>query len=181
MFALTPRLALRPGWPEDAADLARAIGHESVVRNLARAPWPYALGDAQTFLAMPRAAHEPRFLIVRRGAGETLLGGVGLTPAGDAHELGYWLTPDAWGRGYATEAARAVLEMGRDSLGLRRFVARHHIDNPASGRVLAKLGFVETGHSVMPSRGRGGPTPCVEHALDLTEAPPAEDDLPVAA
>ena len=57
MFALTPRLTLRPGWPEDAPALARAIGHEPVVRNLSRAPWPYGVADAAAFLALPRGAH----------------------------------------------------------------------------------------------------------------------------
>ena len=54
------------------------------------------------------------------------------------HELGYWLTPDAWGRGYATEAGEAVLAMARHALGLQRLDARHFVDNPASGRVLAQ-------------------------------------------
>ncbi len=43
MFARTERLLLRPGWLEDAPALARAIGEEAVVRNLARAPWPYGM------------------------------------------------------------------------------------------------------------------------------------------
>ena len=54
MFARTKRLTLRPGWPEDAPALSQAIGHESVATRLARVPWPYALGDAQSFLAQPR-------------------------------------------------------------------------------------------------------------------------------
>ena len=46
MFARTKRLTLRPGWPEDAPDIARAIGHEEVVRMLAKVPWPYQIGRA---------------------------------------------------------------------------------------------------------------------------------------
>ena len=48
MFARTKRLTLRPGWPEDAPALSQAIGHECVATRLARVPWPYALGDAQS-------------------------------------------------------------------------------------------------------------------------------------
>ena len=174
MFALTQRLTLRPGWPEDAPALVRAIAHEAVVRNLARAPWPYALGDAEAFLSLPRAADEPRFQIVRRDDGR-LIGGIALVREDHGHELGYWLAPDHWNRGYATEAGRAVLDMARHALGLRQVHARHYVENPASGRVLRKLGFVETGRSRTFSLARGGEVASVEMVLDLAEADvPAE-------
>ncbi|BCA63970.1 hypothetical protein HMP09_3204 [Sphingomonas sp. HMP9] len=81
MFARTKRLTLRPGWPEDAPALAQAIGHESVVAKLARAPWPYALGDAEAFLAQPRAGHDPHFLIETMEAGvPRLVGGSAFVP-----------------------------------------------------------------------------------------------------
>lgn len=167
MFALTQRLLLRPGWPEDAPALVRAIGHEGVVRNLARAPWPYALADAERFLALPRDAETPRFLIATR-ADAAVIGGVELmrTETAPGWELGYWLTPAAWGRGHATEAARAVLAMA-PALGVTQVAARHYLDNPASGRVLAKLGFRETGRARTHSLARGGPVEGVEMALAL--------------
>ena len=62
MFARTERLLLRPGWAEDAPELARAIADEQVVRNLATAPWPYRLEDAEAFLAAPRDPVMPSFL-----------------------------------------------------------------------------------------------------------------------
>ena len=70
MFARTERLLLRPGWAEDAPALARAIADETVVRNLATAPWPYALEDAEAFLAAPRDPAMPCFLITERTDGE---------------------------------------------------------------------------------------------------------------
>lgn len=140
MFAITERLLLRPGWREDAPALARAIGHKAIVGNLARAPWPYTLGDAEAFLAAPRADPRcPDFLIFRRGT-NALLGGIGIT-AGDTPELGYWIARDHWGRGFATEAGRAVLALADHSLRLPRLAAAYAIDNPASGAVLRKLGF----------------------------------------
>ena len=172
MFARTKRLTLRPGWPEDAPALARAIGHESVVAKLGRVPWPYALGDAEAFLASPRGGHEPRFLIETMEAGTPrLVGGIGVSDVDDGSaNLGYWLTPDAWGRGYATEAGEAVIAMARHALGIRRLTASHFVDNPASGRVLAKLGFRPTGR-VEPriSRGRGGEAPAVLVELDIDD------------
>lgn len=94
-------------------------------------------------------------------------------------ELGYWLAPDRWNRGYATEAGRAVIDMARHALGLDRIVARHHLDNPASGRVLAKLGFREAGRGRVHSLARGAEVACVEHELTLR----AEDAeaVPMAA
>src|SRR4051794_39522333 len=118
MFARTRRLTLRPGWIEDAPAVSRALGHESVVRNLAQVPWPYALGDAQAFLSRPRAPTDLFFLILSHEADSRIVGGIGLDPGLEGHELGYWLTPDAWGRGYAPEAGRAVIDIARHALGL---------------------------------------------------------------
>ncbi|MEA3029676.1 MAG: hypothetical protein QOJ53_1765 [Sphingomonadales bacterium] len=173
MFARTQRLTLRPGWPEDAPALSRAIGHEPVVRMLAQAPWPYALGDAERFLARPRGPTEV-FLLILSHEGERphLVGGIGVQPEeGGGHELGYWLAPDAWGRGYATEAGRAMVGIARHALGLKRLVSGHFVDNPASGRVLAKLGFRPTGHVAHRySAGRGGDVDCRLFELDLAAA-----------
>ncbi|MGN6374738.1 MAG: GNAT family N-acetyltransferase [Sphingomonas sp.] len=181
MFARTKRLTLRPGWPEDARALSQAIGHEEVVTKLARAPWPYALGDAQAFLARPRDAAQPSFLIVaREGDDAEIVGGIGIERREDGrHELGYWLTPGAWGRGYATEAGRQMIEIAR-TLGIRRLHAGHFVDNPASGRVLAKLGFRPVGKAPRHSAGRGTEAPCALFELVLAEDD-ARDPLRIAA
>jgi RimJ/RimL family protein N-acetyltransferase len=179
MFVRTQRLTLRPGWIEDAPDVARAIGHWEVVSNLSRAPWPYALGDAEEFVARSQDTHLPAlFVHAHEGGGTRLIGGIGLhlTPTGE-HELGYWLTPDAWGRGYATEAGRAVLATARETLRLKRVVAGHFIDNPASGKVLRKLGFRPTGRIVpRESRARGHAAPCAVFEADLCGAGAGCDD-----
>ena len=146
MFARTPRLLLRPGFPEDAPALAAAIGDEQVVRNLARVPWPYGLAEAQGFIALPGDPCLPSCLITERtGSAPLLVGGCGLhRRESGAVELGYWIAREHWGRGIATEAARAVVEIAR-ALRLRALEAGHFLDNPASGRVLEKLGFRPTG------------------------------------
>ncbi|WP_242182515.1 GNAT family N-acetyltransferase [Sphingomonas sp. CARO-RG-8B-R24-01] len=171
MFARTPRLTLRPGWPEDAPALVEAIAHESVCTMLARAPWPYTLEDAEAYLALPRDDHSPRMLILAHdGARPGLVGGIGLTQDESGHEFGYWLTPDAWGRGYATEAGRAVIDIARHALGLRHVHAGHFHDNPGSGRVLRKLGFRETGVAPRACRARGPDVAGVTYALELAPA-----------
>jgi RimJ/RimL family protein N-acetyltransferase len=148
MFARTARLLLRPGWAEDAPALARAIADETIVRNLASAPWPFALRDAEAFLAAPRDPALPSFLIVERGSAEPVLVGacgLGRRPSG-AVELGYWIARDHWNRGFATEAGMALLAIAQ-ALALPRLEASYFVDNPASGRVLEKLGFLPTGIS----------------------------------
>ena len=172
MFARTERLLLRPGWREDAPALHRAIADEMVVRNLATAPWPYRLADAEAYLTAERRPWEPSLLVFRRtGAAPELIGtiGFGRRPNGEI-ELGYWIARPHWNRGYATEAGKAVIHAARDGLRLRKLSAGHFLDNPASGRVLEKLGFRPTGvtaprHSI----GRGGEAPCKLFELALAE------------
>ena len=146
MFARTERLLLRPGWAEDAPALAKAIADEMIVRNLANAPWPYGLAEAEAFLAAPKDPILPNFLLfARTDSDPVLVGSCGLIrKASGAVVLGYWIARDHWGRGYATEAGRQLIEIAR-TLGLKRLDASYFADNPASGRVLEKLGFTPTG------------------------------------
>ena len=177
MFLRTERLMLRPGWTEDAPALAKAIGDERIVRNLASAPWPYTVADAEAFLATERRPVDAALLVFL--AGETKAGpigsvGFGRRPSGEI-EFGYWFVRQHWGRGYATEAGKAVVAMARESLRVKRLSSGHFLDNPASGRVLEKLGFRPTG-AVVPrfSAGRGEAVPCRLFELDLdSEEEPA--------
>lgn len=170
MFARTERLLLRPGWGEDAPALHEAIADQGIVRNLATAPWPYRLADAETFLSRDRAPDEASCLIFLRTRGTPkLIGAIGFgrTETG-GHELGYWIARRYWGLGFATEAGRAVIANARHSLRLRRLEASHFLDNPASGRVLCKLGFAPTGTTVERySAGRRASAPCRLYELAL--------------
>ena len=162
MFARTERLLLRPGWIEDAPALARAIGEEAVVRNLATAPWPYGEEQARAFLSEPVATTEPRFLVfARTGGAPRLVGGCGISPAPDgALELGYWIARPYWGLGFATEAGRQLVRIAR-AMDMPRLTASHFADNSASGAVLRKLGFRPTGEVARRfSLARGGEAPC---------------------
>jgi len=184
MFARTERLLLRPGWREDAPALLQAIADEAIVRNLATAPWPYSFADAETFLTRERAPRDAACLIFLRGDGAPrLIGGVGFgrMPSGE-REFGYWIAKPYWGRGYATEAGRALLANARDTLRLGKLAAGHFLDNPASGRVLGKLGFRPTGGTVQRhSLGRGGEAPCRLFELDLAAEEADTDPRAMAA
>jgi RimJ/RimL family protein N-acetyltransferase len=172
MFVRTDRLLLRPGWIEDAPELARAIGDEAIARNTARVPWPYTLAHAEWYLSREQVPHAANCLVFARTSGKPrLVGNVAVSPDGDGHELGYWFARAYWGLGYATEAASALLRAARESLRIDRIGSGHFVDNPASGRVLRKLGFRPTGRIVRRhSVARGGEVDCLLYS-DAAEAP----------
>jgi RimJ/RimL family protein N-acetyltransferase len=169
MFARTERLLLRPSWPEDSKALYEAVADEAIVRNLALAPWPYTPRDAADFACIEHPTLYPNFLLWQRtDAAPLLVGSCGINNRDGQPELGYWIARSHWGLGFASEAARAVLAVA-NALGHRRLVSGHFTDNPASGRVLRKVGFRATGQTEMRhSRARGIAVPCAlfEYAFD---------------
>jgi RimJ/RimL family protein N-acetyltransferase len=189
MFARTERLLLRPGWREDAPALFQAIADERIVRNLATAPWPYRLADAEAFLTRERKALDAACLIFLRTDGAPrLVGGIGFgrmppDERGESElEFGYWIARPHWGRGIATEAGAAMIANARLSLRLPRLAAGHFLDNPASGRVLEKLGFRPTGATrARYSAGRDAIAPCRLFELDLAGKEAADEPCSMAA
>jgi len=173
MFMRTNRLFLRPGWPEDCAQLRRGLGDRAVARNLASVPWSCDELKDHASLARPFDPRTPNLLVTLPGAdGAPVIGGCGFGPRehGDDIELGFWIARAHWGRGYATEAVRGLLSVAR-ATGLRRLEADHFLDNPASARVLAKSGFAPTGEIVRRfSLARREAAPCARYAVDLDEA-----------
>jgi len=183
MFARTERLLLRPSWPEDAAELHQAIADEGIVRNLASAPWPYTVDDAVHFATQEHDALYPTFLLMLRTHGAPrLIGACGLGNYDNSAELGYWIARPYWGLGFATEASRAVINIAR-TIGHKKLIASHFVDNPSSGNVLRKIGFQNTGKTAFrQSKGRREATTCAlyEKALDSAGAEPARMPRPPA-
>lgn len=138
----TARLILRPYCEADIPELLPLIGSREVAATTLRIPHPYTEQDARGFLANIQGDDEARLAITLRADGR-LIGGVGLRlnlPHRNA-ELGYWLGVAYWGHGYATEASREMLRYGFEDLGLHRIFASHFKHNPASGRILKKIGM----------------------------------------
>ncbi len=171
MFARTERLTLRPAWPEEAPALM-AVGHEPLARLLTRG-LP-ASDSAGSRIAAPRGAYEPRFVIEAHEAERpTLIGAIGLYEEVNGTDLAFWLTPPARGRGYATEAGRAVIDMARHALPLRRLRARHCMKDAASARVVAKLGFRPAGHEAAPAPSTFGGMVELLYDLDVSVRTPS--------
>lgn len=137
----TSRLKLRPYNEADIAELVPLIGVREVAATT-RLAYPYTEQDAKTFLASSQDPGKIWLAITLRSDGRQM-GGVGLRVE-EQHqnaELGYWLGVSYWGMGYATEAARELLRYGFEDLRLHRIFASHFKQNPASGRILVKLGM----------------------------------------
>lgn len=150
---VTPRLTLRPFAPADAAEVQRLAGDRAVADATLNIPHPYPDGIAEAWISR----HAELFasgdelvlgVVLGRAPGPaTLIGAIGLrfaVPHARA-ELGYWIGVPYWNQGYATEAARAIVAHGFDTIGLHRLVAQHMSRNPASGRVMQKIGLRHEG------------------------------------
>lgn len=146
----TMRLILRPMEPADAPEVQRLAGDRAVADMTMRIPHPYPDGVAEQWIGRQAEAWR---------CGESLdlgavltdgqfIGVIGLTGFSAEHEhaeLGYWIGRPWWGQGYCTEAARALLRWAFETLGLHRVHAQHFRRNPASGRVMQKLGMRREG------------------------------------
>ena len=138
----TARLKLRPYSESDIPELLPLIGTREVAATTLRIPHPYTEQDGRAFLAMSGEPGKLWLAITLRADGRQI-GGIGLR-MDEQHrhaELGYWLGVPYWGQGYATEASREMLRYGFEELRMYRIFASHFKHNPASGRVLQKLGM----------------------------------------
>lgn len=142
----TPRLRLMPYSEADIAELVPLIGAQEVAATTLRIPHPYTEQDAREFITATRQGGLLRRSIRLRSEGK-LVGGVGLNVEEEHQraELGYWIGVPYWGHGYATEAAGEMVRYGFEVLGLHRIFASYFSNNPASRRVLQKLGMEREG------------------------------------
>jgi ribosomal-protein-alanine N-acetyltransferase len=159
----TDRLLLRPFTLADAPEVRRLCGAREVYEGTLSIPHPYTQGHAEEWIGEHAEAFERReflSLAVTRRSDGALVGsmGLGFAPAHARAELGYWIGVPYWGQGFATEAAAELIRYGFEELGLERVNAHHFPENPASGRVLEKLGMTREGrlrgHVVKDGRRR---------------------------
>jgi ribosomal-protein-alanine N-acetyltransferase len=147
----TERLILRPYSLQDASELQKLIGDRDVVSTMTNVPHPYEDGMAEEWIGGRQESFEKGktvdFAIIHRQEG-LLIGGVSLNDIdqqSEHAEIGYWIGKPYWRNGYGTEAARAIVNYGFEALGLNRINGRHFRRNPASGRILQKIGMKHEG------------------------------------
>ncbi len=162
----TERLLLRPPLLDDAESITRHISERDVPWNLGRAPYPYQLSDAEEWLLrIPKGwAEDTAYVFLITGQDNNVIGCVGLNlkPL-DVWEIGYWIAKPWWGQGVVTEAAHAVMSWAEQTMRINKFVSGHFVDNPASGRVLMKLGFKAVGEVELFGKARGKKSPAIRY------------------
>ncbi|HEY1011930.1 MAG TPA: GNAT family protein [Herpetosiphonaceae bacterium] len=146
----TERLVLRPFALSDAPAVKALAGAPEVARTTLNVPHPYPDGAAEDWIGRHAgffASRQAVVYAVTLRADGALCGSIslGIARQHERAEMGYWFGMAFWGRGYATEAARALCDFGFRSLGLNRIYAQHFAANPASGRVMQKVGMAYEG------------------------------------
>jgi [ribosomal protein S5]-alanine N-acetyltransferase len=146
----TARLVLRPFALSDAPDVQRLCNVRDIALNTLLIPHPYPDGMAEQWISsQPEnfAKGEVVTFAITLGEGGELVGAIGMRIQleSDRAEIGYWIGVPYWGRGFATEAARAVIEYGFERLRLNRIFGEHFTRNAPSGRVLQKAGMRHEG------------------------------------
>ena len=145
----TRRLILRAPGAQDVSRIAAMANDRDIARMTKRMPHPFQVEDAEDFV-LHVAAQDPKrantFVIEHEDHG--VVGVLGLFEDEDrVPETGYWIGREFWGRGLATEALEGALVWASKRWKRRALVAGHFADNPASGRVLEKAGFLYTGET----------------------------------
>lgn len=142
----TPDFTLRAFCAGDAADVTGLISDPDVIRMIATLPYPYVKADAEAFIAEAKERPFCWAIVTDRVIGGVAIGGV----------LGYWLGKPYWGRGIVTRAAALAIDEFFAGTDVAEIPSGHLHDNPASRRVLNKLGFTETGRRMVYSNCRRG-------------------------
>lgn len=167
----TKRLILRPPVAADVPRFIPLIADYDVAKNLSSVPHPYGEDAAYAFItraAEKRARGEDFAFAIVRKADDAYVGACGVHPQRN-WEFGYWIGKPYWGHGYATEAARRLLAYAFEELRTDYISAGWFVDNPASGRVLDKLGCVPSGSEERECLARGGMVLCNRVVLTLAK------------
>jgi RimJ/RimL family protein N-acetyltransferase len=161
----TERLVLRSPCLADVKAVATLVNDRRIAENTTRIPHPYAVADASAFIAAANLAEgEATFLVTLPD--DRLIGMCAVEPRDAGPELGYWFGAKFWGKGYATEAARAVIDHAFTALGCDEIVSGARVSNPASRRVLEKCGFQWTGVGLYRIRAISSSAPVDRFRLD---------------
>lgn len=157
----TQRLRLRRPRMTDAPRVAKLLNDRELARMTPSVPHPYGLEDAQAYLAqVDEADPDDRAMFVIDHPEQGPIGVVGFDSENGRTEMGCWIGRPFWNLGFATEAAKGALVWAHRDWKRRYVLARHFSDNPASGSVLCKSGFLYTGEvRLSPSAARGEAVP----------------------
>jgi len=166
----TVRVMLAPLAVGHAAALFPLLNDWDVARMLAQVPWPLTRAAVEDYASRAENPHSGSvdFAILAGGAPVGVCGvkkpGTGEPPR-KMPRLGYWIGRPYWGQGHATEAVAGLVDYAFGSFDAEVIGAGIYEDNPASRRVLEKLGFTEAGRYETHSRSRDGLVPTIDMQL----------------
>jgi RimJ/RimL family protein N-acetyltransferase len=161
----TERLVLRKPRENDVAALSVLANNRHVAEMLARMPHPYGEAEARTFVAMDQTRRIGAVYALTLAGTGTFIGCAGLNATDRGLELGYWIGEPHWKRGYATEAAHALVDLAFQTTTASVLHASCRVINPASRRVIHKCGFQYAGQGMMYSLV-AGQVPIERYRLD---------------
>ena len=162
----TQRLVLRAPRFVDAKAVAALANDRRIAENTARIPHPYRTSDAESWIIGANAEVDGETYLITLANG-TVIGGCGFDlREGPAPEIGYWLGTKHWGKGYATEAVRALIDHAFTDLGHKALQSSVGVTNPNSRRVLEKCGFQWTGVGLCRVRALGSSVPVDRFRLE---------------
>jgi RimJ/RimL family protein N-acetyltransferase len=162
---VTERLVMRAPREADIPQLTLLADNRHVAQMLARMPHPYGEAEARAFLAMTRSGKAGvAYALTLAGTG-TFIGCAGLNMTDRGPELGYWIGEPYWRRGFATEAAHALVDLAFGSTEIQVLHCSTRVINPASRRVIHKCGFQYAGQGMLNSIV-AGQVPVERYRLD---------------
>jgi RimJ/RimL family protein N-acetyltransferase len=150
LIITTERFVLRLFQPSDAATVTMLCNNFNINKTTLHLPYPYSLNDALSWIEyhydnfMSDISYE--FAITDKETGE-LFGAIALSnnKRFNQGEIAYWIGESYWGNGYATEAAQSILQFAFEEKKLHKVFARYFSSNPASGKVMEKIGMKQEG------------------------------------
>jgi len=150
LMITTERLVLRLFQASDAETVAKLCNNYNIYKSTLYLPYPYSLNDALSWIErhydyfMEDISYE--FAVTDKETGE-LYGAIALSnnKRFNQGEIAYWIGEQYWGKGYATEAAQSILQFGFEEKKLHKVFARFFSSNPASGKVMKKIGMTQEG------------------------------------
>jgi len=163
---VTERLVMRPPHADDVAEIAQLANNRRVAEMLSRMPYPYGVAEAKAFIAMA-AGGGPLGSCYALTLAETgaFIGCAALNRGERGLSLGYWVGEPYWGRGYATEAAHALVDLAFRATDINELHVACRVTNSGSRRVIHKCGFQYAGQG-MSQFMIAGQVPVERYALD---------------
>jgi len=163
----TARLVLRAPSRRDLDGIVALAGNANVAEMTATIPHPYTRADAEAWLEKVRAGRGHSLVIFVNETRRTLVGVAGFGHRGgeDAPEIGYWIGEPFWHQGFATEAARALIDHAFSETEIDALGASCRINNAASRRVIEKCGFQWTGTGLCQVRALNASVPTDRYVL----------------